>query len=275
MRQADAQSPNAIPADLPAGYLMFSAGGGMLFPKHPGSAFSTSFKYTSTSVATGATTTQTFSGSSGGFFPVAIAGDMVDVAAVFRHNKINLGLGYNEDMHGTPLNQYLKAGYGYIFHCGRLQVQPSVDLYVMFDGPAKMGFINNSGVNISLLGYTAQSQFTTSSNQTNFFGVSSDQTYHAANLEIDYMRTSFMAEPKLALGIFLWQKMYVGIEAGWMLQIAQISNIRLLQNAADNAYLVGRVYIADKGSLGGPGVGINIGYRLGRRKAQKMKKANP
>ncbi len=248
-QQADAQPP----ASQPTSYWMLSAGFGMLFPPKPGSPLTTSFQYTSTSVTTGATTTQTFTGKTGAFHPTAFAGDMLHATCVFNHNSINLGAGYNADISGTGLNSYIKAGYGYIFRFGRLQVQPSVDFYAMLDGPANLGSIDNSGVNLSLLGYSAHAQFySTSFDATTF--QSEAHTYNADNLEIDYYRISYLAEPKLVLGTILWRKMYIGVEGGWLLQMAQAGRFDLRQNGGGTSNVVGKVYLSDHGSLGGPGV---------------------
>jgi hypothetical protein len=265
-QQADAQSPAAQPTS----YWMVSAGFGMLFPPNPGSPLTTSFQYTSTSVTTGATATQTFTGKTGAFHSPAFAGDMLLVTHVFNHNSINLGFGYNADISGTGLNSYIKAGYGYIFRLGRLQVQPSVDFYAMLDGPANLGTIDNSGVDLSLLGYAAHAQFySTTFNATTF--QSEAHTYNADNLEIDYYRVSYLAEPKLVLGTILWRKMYIGVEGGWLLQMAQAGRFDLRQNGGGTSNVVGKVYVNDHGSLGGPGVGINIGYCFGGSVSKKKK----
>jgi hypothetical protein len=264
MQQANAQSP----APQPTSYWMLSAGFGMLYPPNPGSPLTTSFQYTSTSVTSGATTTQTFTGKTGAFLSPAVAGDMIDATYVFNHNSINLGIGYIADISGTGLNAYIKAGYGYIFRLGRLQVQPSVDFYTMMDGPVNLGTIDNSGVNLSLLGHSAHAQFySTSFNSSTF--LSEAYTYNADNLEIDYYRISFLAEPKLALGTILWRSMYIGVEGGWLLQMAQAGRFDLRQNGGGTSNVAGKVYLSDHGSLGGPGVGIKIGYCFGGSLSKK------
>jgi hypothetical protein len=102
---------------------------------------------------------------------------------------------------GGDVNGYIKFGYGYIFHFGRLRVQPTLDFYWTFDGPITMGNINNKDSNINILGFTANSQFTQTSSDDN--GNTSTTTYNAGTLELNYKRNSFLAAPKVLLGTVL------------------------------------------------------------------------
>jgi hypothetical protein len=226
------------------------------------------FNYTSQSATTGVTTTHSFSGTSGAFLRTPFAGDMIHGGYVFDHNSINLGIGYNYDMNSAGLAAYIKLGYGYIFRFGRLQIQPTADLYVNMDGPAKLGFIDNNGVNLAVLGESIHARFlSTSFDATSF--TSQTATINAGNLEIDYNRTSYLAEPKLIIGTFVRKKLYLGIEGGWMLQIAQTSVLKLLQNGDGGSNVAARIPIGEHGSLGGPCVAINIGYRFGGSTVKK------
>ena len=81
---------------------MLGVGYGMLFPLHDGKAFNVAFNYTTTSQATGATTTQTFSRSGGPFSSRAYAGDFLRGTWVSNHNSFDLGFGYNQDTYGGP-----------------------------------------------------------------------------------------------------------------------------------------------------------------------------
>jgi hypothetical protein len=253
MDHAEAQST----APQPVSYTFFSVGFGALFPRNPGSPVNLNFKYTSTSVTTGVTTTQTFSGTSGAFLPTAFAGDMIHGGYVFNHNSINVGIGYNYDMNSTGLNAYIKLGYGYIFRMGAWQVQPSVDLYVNMDGPVTLGNINNSGVDLSVLGDSIHSRFYSTSYSTAAFLTSQTTLLNATDLEIKYARTSYLAEPKLVVGM-IWKKgLYLGVEGGWMLQMAQTSTLKLEQNE-DN--VAAKIHISQHGSLGGPAVGLIVGW---------------
>jgi hypothetical protein len=132
-------------------YGMLSAGSGMLYPRNAGKAFNVAFSYTTTNEATGATATQTFSQTGGPFSSPTYAGDLIRGAWISNHNSFDLGAGYNQDTHGGTLNGYFKFGYGYIFRFGRLQVQPSMDLYWAIDDISNLGTIDNTGVDISLL----------------------------------------------------------------------------------------------------------------------------
>jgi hypothetical protein len=106
----DAQSS----VSSPASYSLFSVGFGALFPRNAGIPVTLSFRYTSQSATTGATTTQTFSGTSGAFLRTPFAGDMIHGGYVFGHSSINLGIGYNYDMNSAGLTAYIKLGYGYL-----------------------------------------------------------------------------------------------------------------------------------------------------------------
>ncbi len=259
------------PSQPDVNYGMISAGVGALFPLHPGQVFSNHFQYTSTSAATGVSTTHAFTGTSGSFLSTAILGDLIHGAYISNNSCFDLGLGLNGDM-GGEANAYIKFGYGYIFRFGPLQVQPTLDFYWALDGPVTMGTINNKDSIINILGFTAKSQFTETSSDDN--GNNTTTTYNAGSLDVDYKRNSFLAAPKVLLGSLFWRHLYVGIEAGWLLQMAQSATIKLTQydeNDGSNSNPIGKVHLSANGSLGGPEIALNVGWCFG---GPFMKKKN-
>jgi hypothetical protein len=271
LQQADGQflSPSELqkrrqqPSQPDANYGMISLSMGTLFPLHPGQVFTSHFQYTSTSATTGASATHAFAGTSGSFYSIAILGDLLHGAYISNNSCLDLGLGLNGDM-SNDVSAYIKFGYGYIFRFGRLQVQPTLDFYWALDGPVTMGTINNKDSNINILGFTAKSQFTETSSDAN--GNTTTDTYNAGTLEINYKRNSFLAAPKVLLGTVLGRHLYVGVEAGWLLQMWQTTTIKLTQydeNDGTNTNAVGKVHLNTNGSLGGPEVALNVGWCFG------------
>lgn len=254
---ADAQTPANI------NYGMISGSLGTLFPMHPGKVFSTSFNYQSVSASTGAATTHGFSGSTATFRSTAILADIIHGAYVTDNNYFDFGIGINGDMNDDQQG-YLKFGYGRIFHAGCWQIQPTLDLYVAFDGPDKLGTIDNKDSTIYVLGFTAKPQFTVTSSDAN--GNPETDTYNAGTLEVAYKRNSFLAAPKVLFGTLISRRVYVGIEAGWLLQLGQSSTIKLVQydeNDDGNSNPVGKVHLGQNGSLTGPEVALNVAYCFG------------
>ncbi len=264
-RQAHAQS---LPLQ-PDRYTMLTAGAGMLYPGKAGKQFSVSFNYTSTSQATGATTTHTFLQTGGPFQSRDLAGDLIRGSWVRKHNSVEIGAAYNQDVHNGILNGYFHAAYGYIFRFGRVQVQPTLGLYWALDEIAKLGTIDNSGVDIHLLGRTAPAQWTVDESDINYSPVT--YTYNASELRIDYNRSSLLAAPKLVAGILLWRRLYTGIEAGWLLQLSASGFLTLTQYDGHHSNDIGTVNTDSHGSLGGPEVAFNIGYCFGGDFRRKKK----
>ncbi|HEY4149477.1 MAG TPA: hypothetical protein VGM41_11135 [Chitinophagaceae bacterium] len=256
-RQVNAQSLSLQPDR----YTMLTAGAGMLFPIKAGKQFSVSFNYTTTSRATGATTTHTFLQTGGPFQSRDFAGDLIRGTWVRKHNSFEVGAAYNQDVHDGILNGYFHAGYGYIFRFGRLQVQPTLDLYWALDEIAKLGTIDNSGVDVHLLGRTAPAQWTVDESDINYSPVT--YTYKADKLRIDYNRSSLLAVPKLVAGVLLSRRFYAGIEAGWLLQLSSSAFFTLTQYAGHRSHDIGTVNTDPHGSLGGPEIAFNIGYCFG------------
>ncbi len=55
----------------------------------------------------------------------------------------------------------------------------------------------------------------------------------------------------------LKKKVFLGIEGGWMVQVAQTSTLKLVQNGENVA---AKVQVSQHGSLGGPAVGLIVGW---------------
>ena len=250
-------------------YGMLSAGFGMMYPRNAGKAFNVAFNYTTTNEATGATATQTFSRTGGPFSSPTYAGDLLRGAWISNHNSFDLGAGYNRDTYGGSLNGYFKFGYGYIFRIGRLQVQPSMDFYWAIDDITNLGTIDNTGVDISLLGHTAHAQWTEEALDANDNSIT--YTYNASRLQIDYERSTLLAEPKLVAGTLLWRRLYIGIEGGWMVQLSQSSFFTLTQYGDQGSNQVGTPSASNHGSPAGPEVAFNVGYCFGGDYHRKKK----
>lgn len=258
LQQMKAQSP----PPQPMRYGMLSAGVGMLFPHHDGKAFHMTFNYTSTSQATGAAAAHTFSTTGGPFSFPTIAGDLIRGTWVSNHNSFDIGAGYNQDTHDGELSGYLRVGYGYIFRFGRWQLQPSLDFYFTDDEIPKVANIDNNGVDINLLGQTANAQWSETVSDVN--GNPLTYTYNASRLQVDYDREGVLVVPGLMAGTLLWRRLYVGIEGGWLIQLSEGGFYRLTQYDNDHhSNQIGTPNTSGHGSLAGPGFAINAGYCLG------------
>ena len=274
IRQADGQfltlselQKRQLSSNSDGNYGMISMSLGTLFPLHPGQVFNSHFLYTSTSASTGASTTHAFTGTSGSFRSMAIFGDLFHGAYISNNNCFDMGLGLNGDM-SYQINAYVKLGYGYIFRFGRLRIQPTLDFYWALDGPVTMGTINNKDSNINILGFTAKSQFTL----TDSCDGSPAPVYNAGTLDVNYKRNSFLAAPKIQLGTVVCRSVYVGVEAGWLLQLGQSATIKLTQvdeHDDSNTNPVGKVHLKANGSLSGPEIALNIGLCFSRIFANK------
>lgn len=241
-------------------YFVLSGSIGELALIHPGQVFSTQFQYVSTSASTGGTTSHHFTGNSNRFnSPVTLA-DLVRVSYVTGANSFDFGFGLDGDVSGGA-SVYFKLGYGRIFTFGRWQVQPTVDVYWAMDRASRLGILNNLDSSINILGYTANPYFYDT--YTDEYGDVYTDTYYAGDLDVNYKRNSFLAVPKVLLGTIFWHHLYVGVEAGWLQQLAQISSIKLIQYDAfgsGNSNVVGKVRVKPNGSLTGPEFALNVGW---------------
>ncbi|HLI92807.1 MAG TPA: hypothetical protein VKU83_04340, partial [Puia sp.] len=186
--------------------------------------------------------------------------DLAHVSYVSDANCFDFGVGLDGDVSGGP-SVYFKLGYGRIFPFGRWQVQPTVDFYWAMDRTSRLGILNNYDTTINILGYSADPYFTQI--YTDDYGNEDVYTYTAGDLDVNYTRNSFLAVPKVLVGTILWRHLYVGIEAGWLQQLAQSNVIKLVQydaygSGASN--VVGKVHLKTNGSLTGPELAFNLGW---------------
>ncbi|HEV2353679.1 MAG TPA: hypothetical protein VGR89_05515 [Puia sp.] len=241
-------------------YFVLSGSIGEMALIHPGQVFSTRFQYLSTSASNGGTTSHHFTGTSNTFnSPVTLA-DLAHVSYVSYANSFDFGVGLDGDMSGGA-SVYFKLGYGRIFTTGRWQIQPTLDLYWAMDRSSRLGILNNYDTTITILGFTADPSFTQL--YTDDYGNEYVYTYDAGDLDVNYKRSSLLAVPKVQAGTILWRHLYVGIEAGWLQQLAQSSVIKLIQydaygSGASN--VVGKVHLKANGSLTGPEFAVNVGW---------------
>ncbi|MBN9383314.1 MAG: hypothetical protein J0H74_21340 [Chitinophagaceae bacterium] len=241
-------------------YVILSADVGAFFAGTPGHDVATTFPYTVTPVASGVRHQETFDGALKGKFtsPSYMAG--LSLGYFWKRNSVDAGVGlYRSD--GGDHGVYLKAGYGYGVHVGGLVLRPTVDFYYLM-GKNKMGTIDNSGVDINLLGFTAFDQFTVAQDDGN--GGTYDAIYNADHLDVNYRRFNLLANPKIVLSTKPLGRLVVSLELGWLLQLHQRCDLQLEQTSKSSSetYTVGKVRLDRNGSLGGAFAAINIGVRL-------------
>jgi len=237
-------------------YGILSVDAGTFFARRPGRDVTATFPYTVTSFASGTRSDETFNGEVRGKFtsPAYLVG--LNLGYVWKRNNFNGGGGlYRSD--GGDNGYYVKGGYGYSIPLGGLVLKPSVDFYYLM-GKNKMGTIDNSQKEISLLGYKAYSQYTLEDDDGN------DVTYDADHLDVNYRRFSLLANPKVVLSTRPLGRLVVGLEVGWFVQLHQRCDLQLEQTNHDSpaTYTVGKVRVDKNGSLGGAFAAINIGVRL-------------
>jgi len=251
-RDADAQTAD--------NYEMLSLDAGTFFPKGPGRDITANFPYTVTSFATGTRDQQTFDGSLRGKFtsPAYMLG--LSFGVVRGHSHVDVGGGLlRED--GGDHGFYVKGGYGYSVSLGGLVMRPTLDIYYVAE-KNKLGTIDNTEKEISLLGYTAYEQYTLRMDDGD--GGTYDATYNANHLDINYQRFSFLANPKVVLAPRVTGRFVFGLELGWMLQVSQRCKLQLEQTSTSSQQTntVGRVTVENNGTLSGPYAAINIGVRF-------------
>lgn len=241
-------------------YVVLSADAGAFFAGTPGHDVATTFPYTVTPVASGVRHQETFDGALKGKFtsPAYMAG--LNLGYFWKRNNVDAGGGFFRS-DGGDHGIYLKAGYGYGFLVGGLILRPTVDLYYLM-GKNKMGTIDNSGVDIDLLGFTAYDYFTVTKDDGN--GGTYDATYNADHLDVNYRRFNLLANPKIVLSTKPLGRLIFSFEIGWLLQLYQRCDLQLEQTSrtSSETHTVGKVRLNKNGSLGGAFAAINIGVRL-------------
>jgi archaellum component FlaF (FlaF/FlaG flagellin family) len=247
-------------AQTPEKYETFLLDAGTFFPKGPGRDITANFPYTVTSFATGTRDQQTFDGSLRGKFtsPAYLLGLSFGVVRV--HSYIDMGGGLlRED--GGDHGFYVKGGYGYGVTLGGLVIRPTLDIYYLVE-KNKMGTIDNTEKEISLLGYTAYEQYTLRMDDGD--GGTYDATYNANHLDINYRRFSFLANPKVVLAPRVRGRIVFGLELGWMIQVSQRCNLQLEQTSTTShqTNTVGKVTVENNGALNGPYAAMTVGVRF-------------
>ncbi len=176
-------------------YFILSAGFGNLFPRDPAGGITQSFSYTTRSTATGATASQSFSGSLNRAFPGTVSMiDLSNIEYVTRHTGLDFGVGTYRDI-GSTYSAYLKGGYRYIFFFRGFQLKPALDFYYLFGSSTDIGRIDNKGMDIDLLGYTAASRFIVSYTDPVDGTTTDTKTFDADHLDISSRRDNFLAKP--------------------------------------------------------------------------------
>jgi hypothetical protein len=237
-------------------YGILSVDAATFFAGVPGHDIATNFPYTVTSTASGTRHVETFAGALKGKFtsPAYLAG--LKLGYFWKRNNIDFGGGFYW-CDGGDHGYYLKGGYGYSLFVGGLILRPALDVYYLM-GKNKMGTIDNSGVKISLMDFTAYDQFTAEDDDGN------DVTYNADHLDVNYRRFSLLANPKIILSTRPLGRLVFGLELGCLLQLYQRCDLQLEQTSRSTSatYTVGKVRLDRNGSLGGAFAAINIGVRL-------------
>ena len=263
----------AVPSPVGYGkgdrYTIVYVGGGIFSPSLPGHDVTTNFQYQAIDLASGAKTTQTFSGGVHGRFtsPIYMI-DLFGLEFVNRHVDINTGVGLYEEAGGDH-GAYLKAGYRYVIPVGGLLIKPGFDLDYFFGSTIVMGRIDNRNKNIIVPGFEASDQFKVES--TDGDGVSTTDTYNADHLNVDYRRSGFLINPKLVLSARPRKRFVLSLEFGWMFQLAQQSDIvyRQEDGGEDNSYTLGKTPVAENGVFSGPYAAFTIGFVLWPKKGER------
>lgn len=263
---AGAQTQAVAPSGHLTNYTVLSAGFGQFYPSDPGHDFAVTFPYTVRDIDNGGVTGHSFSGALiGAFTKPSFMTDLLNVDIMRGHNDYRMGFGlFNEA--GGDRGYYLKGGYSLVIPLGFLLIKPSVDLFYL-SGSDKMGAIDNRRKEIGLYGFTAQDQFTWTTDDGD--GLSTSSTEDADHLNVYFKRFSFLAEPKLILSTKPMRRLVVSLEAGWMYQLRQRTELRFEQEGVDNGTFntVGHVPLEKNGLLSGPYAAIRLGICLWPKKA--------
>ena len=238
LQQAAAQSPTGK-------YLLFSISGGLLYPRHPGKDVTKNFVYTTLPDAGGGRTSQTFNGSLGhSFANPSYTGDFINAEVAWNHHSIDFGMGLSQELKDIE-GGYFKGGYRYHLPFKGVRIKAGLDLYYVMGSDNKLGSIDNKDQEIDLLGYKAKSQWTETSSDDD--GNTETNTYYANKLDVQYQRSSFLAEPKIAITT-TGKHFAFGLEAGWMFQLVQDDVIELQQSdtKGKTTHTVGNVSISGR-----------------------------
>ncbi len=260
MTDAGAQTQTGHSPLLPVDYTILSTGFGKFYPSDPGHDISATFPYTVKDIPTGSSTQQTFSGGiHGKFTKPSYMLDLLKAEFVRKHHSIDMGVGLFQEKGGDH-GFYLKGGYNYILSLGSWQIKPGLDFYYL-NGSDRLGSIDNRQKEISLFGMTASDQFTVEESDGN--DGTTDVTYDAYSLTVNYNRYSFLTEPKITLAPRPRGSLTFSVEAGWMFQLAQKTVLQFTQqDNSENSSGVGHIPMEKNGLLSGPYVAINVGVNL-------------
>jgi len=247
----------------PSSYTIFSFGAGRMSVNDPGRDVSSSFSYTATDVSTGVSAFGTFRGSLGqGFLRTVNPIDLADLEFVRGRHSIDLGVGIANEI-GTSTSVYFKGGYRKIFSFGGFQIKPALDLYYFSGGSTKMGSIDNRNQDLTMMGFTATSEWT--KDVTDEDGnVTETDTYYADHLDVNYTRHDFAVKPSVIVAKQL-DRLCLSVEAGWMQELGQSCFLKLDQrDGAGNGNYVGGVPLDNNGSMSGLYFAVGVGVRLGK-----------
>jgi hypothetical protein len=260
-QDAGAQTSTANSFPSPERYSILTAGFGIFYPSRAGHDFSTSFPYTLKDVNTGVETNQTFNGALHGRFtsPISMI-DLLGLELVRKHHSIDLGFGLSEEGGGNH-GFYVKGGYGYILSFGGLQLKPTLDFCYLFGGNNTLGKIDNKQKEVFLPGVQAGDQFDV---YTSDEYSSTDETYDADHMDVNYVRSVFYGEPKLVLAPKPRGRFAFSLEFGWMVQLMQISRLQYEQydDGESHSKVVGHTPLVHNGNLSGPYAAIHVGVYL-------------
>jgi hypothetical protein len=262
-QEAGAQTENrntSVSPVLPERYTILTAGFGIFFPSRAGHDVATTFPYTLKDVDNGNETNEIFNGRVHDRFssPINMI-DLLDVEFVRKHHSIDMGVGLSYEGGGDH-GFYLKGGYRYILSFGGLQLKPGIDLYYIFGGNNTLGKIDNKKKEIFLPGAYADDHFTVT--ETDEYS-SSDETVDADHLDVDYIRSTLMAEPKIVLAVEPSRKLTFSLEAGWMFQVLQYSRLEFRQfDDGNNSNVVGHISQPYNGSMNGLYAAIKVGINI-------------
>jgi hypothetical protein len=250
-------------------YTILYVGGGVFAPVQAGHDVTTSFQYQTVDPNTGSKATQTFSGGVHGRFtsPIYLI-DLVGLEFVNRHLDINTGFGLYEEAGGDH-GVYVKAGYRYVIPLGRLLLKPGFDLDYFFGTALVMGSIDNRNKDIIVPGFEAGEQF--EAQVTNWDNSTTTETFNADHLNVDYRRSGFLFNPKMVLAMRPRGRLSLSLEVGWMLQLAQQSDIVYMQEDGkeENNYILGKTRVAENGVFSGPYGAFTVGFVLWPKGSRK------
>jgi len=229
----------------------------------PGRDVSSSFAYTATDVSTGVSGFGTFRGSLGqGFLRTVNPIELANLEFVRGRHSIDLGVGIANEI-GNSSGVYVRGGYRRIYSFGGFQIKPSLDLYYFSGNATKMGSIDNRNQDLTIMRFTATSEWT--KDVTDEDGnVTETDTYYADHLDVSYKRHDFAVKPSVIVAKQL-DRLCLSVEAGWMQELGQHCFLKLDQwDAAGNGNYVGAIPLDNNGSMSGLYFAVSVGVRLGK-----------